>query len=183
MIDNNAALLAYIEQGNSPKFIYFWGHQKPKHGVSKSCFSQWFDTPFTDANNRFATAEHYMMFAKATLFNDLDVAAKVLASESPKEAKKLGRQVKNFDEQLWNAERFNIVVKANQLKFEQNPELKAYLLDTSNSVIVEASPVDKIWGVGLSEDNPLISDPKNWQGLNLLGYALMVVRDKLAQDN
>ncbi|MBQ4810899.1 NADAR family protein [Pseudoalteromonas luteoviolacea] len=180
MIDNNAALQAFIEQGNSPKFVYFWGHQKSKNGISKSCFSQWFDAPFTDKNKRFATAEHYMMYAKATLFNDHDIAAKVLTCRHPNEAKKLGRQVKNFDEQLWNAERFNIVVKANLLKFAQNPELKAYLLGTSNRVIVEASPVDKIWGVGLAEDNPLIVDPKNWQGLNLLGYALMVVREELA---
>ncbi|KZN54773.1 NADAR family protein [Pseudoalteromonas luteoviolacea] len=124
-----------------------------------------------------------MMYAKATLFNDLDITAKVLASRHPNEAKKLNRQVKNFDEQQRNAERFNIVVKANQLKFEQNPELKAYLLGTSNRVIVAASPVDKIWEVGLAEDNSLIEDPKNWQGLNLLEYAIMVVREKFALEN
>ncbi|WP_231102537.1 NADAR family protein [Pseudoalteromonas luteoviolacea] len=180
MINNNEALQAFIAQGNTAKYVYFWGHQKPKSGVSKSCFSQWFDAPFFEADKHFKTAEHYMMYAKAMLFNNPDIAEQIRAAQHPNEAKKLGRQVANFDEDLWHAKRFEIVVRANLLKFEQNPDLKRFLLDTSTRVIVEASPVDKIWGVGLAEDNPLILDPHNWQGLNLLGYALMEVRHQLA---
>ena len=124
-----------------------------------------------------------MMYAKATLFDNPDIAAQILSAPHPNDAKKLGRQVKRFNEEIWNTERFKIVVRANRLKFEQNQNLKAFLIATQNKVIVEASPVDKIWGVGLAENDPLIQDPKNWQGLNLLGYALMDVRAHLIKNS
>lgn len=182
VIESNEALIQYIAKGNSPKYIYFWGHQKPKTGVSKSCFSQWYASAFEEDGIRFLTAEHYMMYHKAMLFDNCDIAKKVIACSHPGEAKKLGREVVGFDQAIWEQSRFDIVVQANYLKFSQHSELKAFLQGTGNRVLVEASPVDPIWGVGLAVDNEAITQPENWQGLNLLGYALMRVRERLRDE-
>lgn len=133
-------------------------------------------------NVTYPTAEHYMMAQKAKLFDDMDIFNQIIQSKHPKQAKDLGRQVKNFDENIWNEKRFEIVVQGNIAKFSQNPALKAYLLGTGDRVLVEASPVDKIWGIGLAKDNDKIHSPLNWQGLNLLGFALMQVRDELTNN-
>ncbi|MCO7188436.1 NADAR family protein [Pseudoalteromonas sp. XMcav2-N-2] len=182
VISSNAQLLEYIAKSTKTNFILFWGHQKPKSGVSKSCFSQWYPARFEQHGLVFKTAEHYMMYHKAMLFENADIASRILHCDHPSEVKKLGREVSGFDEATWNAKRFNIVISANLLKFGQNPELKTFLLSTNKSVLVEASPVDKIWGIGLAEDHEFASVPQKWQGLNLLGYALMVVRDQLSQE-
>lgn len=121
-----------------------------------------------------------MMAEKARLFGDLDSVAEILAAGNPGEAKKLGRAVRNFDEKIWRQNRSRIVVEANLLKFGQNPELAAFLLNTGGRVLVEASPVDRIWGIGLAADNPAAQNPNLWKGLNLLGFALMDVRGRLA---
>lgn len=101
----------------------------------------------------YPTAEHYMMAQKAKLFSDMDIFQQIIQSKHPKQAKDLGRQVKNFDEKIWNEQRFDIVVQGNIAKFSQHPELKDYLLGTGNRILVEASPVDKIWGVGLARND------------------------------
>lgn len=162
------------------KFLYFWGHTPRADGqVSNACFSQWYDSPFVVDGVRYPTAEHYMMAQKAKFFGDMAVFEQIIHSSHPKLAKKLGRKVANFDEKMWNEHRFDIVVKGNLAKFSQHNELKAFLLATGNRVLVEASPVDKIWGVGLAKDDENIANPLNWNGLNLLGFALMVIRDSL----
>lgn len=120
-----------------------------------------------------------MMAQKALLFNDKTIFEQIIQSKHPKQAKELGRKVANFDEKVWNEHRFEIVVNGNLAKFSQDERLKAFLLSTGNRVLVEASPVDKIWGVGLEKDDEKIANPLNWNGLNLLGFALMVVREKL----
>ncbi|MEM7019098.1 MAG: NADAR family protein, partial [Pseudomonadota bacterium] len=102
-------------------------------------------------------------------------------SDTPNHAKRLGREVQNFDTTVWEAHRFEIVVDANMAKFSQHPAMKAFLLNTGNKIIVEASPEDRIWGIGLAENAPEALDPSQWNGLNLLGFALMEVRDRLAQ--
>ncbi|MGF1741518.1 NADAR family protein [Vibrio profundum] len=178
-VQSNEQLIGLLSQGGKSEYLFFWGHQKPKSGVSKSCLSQWYDSPFQENGIHFATAEHYMMYHKATLFDGSEIAQKVINSCHPNEVKMLGRKVCNFDEEIWNRERFEIVVRANKLKFEKNPELLDFLLSTDTRVLVEASPVDKIWGIGLAADDPNAWVPKNWQGLNLLGYALMNVREQL----
>lgn len=178
-IRSNKKLLAYIAKSKKPKFVFFWGHQKPKSGVSKSCFSQWYPARFEENGHSFATAEHYMMYHKALLFDNHEIAAQILDCNHPSEAKKLGREVVGFNEQTWNAKRFEIVVNANKLKFSQHPELGAFLMATGKRVLVEASPVDKIWGIGLAEDHEFADVPSKWNGLNLLGYALMEVRDSM----
>ncbi|STZ03446.1 Swarming motility protein ybiA [Moraxella equi] len=130
-------------------------------------------------NVTYPTAEHYMMAQKAKLFGDMAIFNEIIHAKHPKQAKDLGRQVKNFDEKIWNKHRFDIVVQGNIAKFSQHSKLKAYLLGTGDSILVEASPIDGIWGVGLARDDDKIHHPLNWQGLNLLGFALMQVRDTL----
>lgn len=161
------------------KYLYFWGHTAPNGIINTSCFSQWYPSDFSADNVIYPTAEHYMMAQKALLFGDKDIFHQIIKSNHPKQAKDLGRQVTGFNEKIWNENRFDIVVQGNLAKFGQNSELKDFLLNTGNRILVEASPVDKIWGVGLAKDDERIDNPLNWQGLNLLGFALMTVRDEL----
>jgi ribA/ribD-fused uncharacterized protein len=128
----------------------------------------------------FATAEHYMMWRKATLFGDDAMAGRILAAPHPHAAKALGGRVPGFDQQTWDEHRFPIVVAGNLAKFGQHAALRAFLLGTGQRVLVEASPVDRVWGIGLTRDDPAATDPAHWQGLNLLGFALMHARDILA---
>lgn len=175
-----AELQSAVAAGARPKFLHFWGHQPQADGsIGKGCFSQWFPAPFEVDGESYATAEHFMMAEKAHLFGDVAVRERVLAAGSPAQAKKLGRLVKGFDDALWERERFAIVVRANEAKFAQNPAMRDYLLGTGERVLVEASPVDRIWGTGLAADDPAADDPSRWRGLNLLGFALMEVRARL----
>jgi len=153
----------------SPNFLFFWG----------SRLSQWYESPFDIDGVTYLTAEHFMMAEKARLFNDVNILKKILSSKTPALAKKLGRNVSNFDESLWVKSRLNIVVRGNLAKFSQHEDLKTFLLETGDKVLVEASPYDRIWGIGMSESNPDSKTPAKWKGLNLLGIALMKVRNKL----
>jgi hypothetical protein len=120
-----------------------------------------------------------MMAHKALLFNDLEIFEKVLKAEKPGEVKALGRQIKNFNDAKWNEKKFDIVKGGSIHKFSQQEKLKDYLLGTSDLIIVEASPVDSVWGIGLTQDAKGVEDPHNWKGENLLGFALMEARDAL----
>ncbi|MET9633414.1 NADAR family protein [Lentzea sp. NPDC006480] len=162
-------------------FLFFWGHQPERDGgIGKGCLSQWWPCSFAADGQTFASAEHYMMWRKALLFSDDAVAARVLAARTPAEAKALGREVSGFDDALWTASRMEIVVAANLAKFGQDPALRSYLLGTGSRVLVEASPLDRVWGIGLTADDPRAADPASWLGLNLLGEALMEVRSRLS---
>lgn len=175
-------LIAKESAGNRNKFLCFWGHQPAKDGtITKACFSQWWLSAFTVNEITYATAEHWMMAKKAELFKDDEVLSKILSAKSPAEAKKLGRQVKNYQEEIWLANRYLIVKEGNFHKFSQNEALKDFLLNTTDRVIVEASPVDSIWGIGMATDHKDIENPEKWKGLNLLGFALMEVRDELRE--
>jgi len=170
-----------VRKGGRPKFVLFWGHTPASSGVlGKECFSQWYPAPFVLEGERFATAEHYMMWSKAKLFEDDAAMRAALAAFSPSAAKAIGRGVRGFDDTRWNAHRFAIVVRGTRAKFEQHPALLAYLLGTGNRVLVEASPVDRIWGIGLAADDERAENPLAWRGQNLLGFALMRVRAELA---
>ncbi len=147
--------------------------------MGKSCLSQWFEAPFELDGIRYPTAEHFMMAGKARLFADQQTCERIILAPTPDAAKKLGRQIRGFDEALWNAARFDIVVRGNMAKFSQNPALRGFLLATTDKVLVEASPVDAVWGIGLAADDPRAQDPSAWCGLNLLGFALMEVRQQL----
>lgn len=120
-----------------------------------------------------------MMAEKARIFGDLSTLKKIMSAETPRECLKLGRSVRNFDQKNWDAQKYNIVRNGNYHKFSQNRNLGNYLLSTKNSILVEASPYDVIWGIGLSKKDALIKSPVEWRGQNLLGYALMETRDAL----
>jgi len=171
-------LITQIEQGERIKFLFFWGHSGA--ASSKSCLSQWFIAPFEFEGITFRTAEHWMMAEKARLFEDDEMYQRIVECETPGEAKKLGRKVRNFDPAIWEAHRLDIVIRGNELKFGQNEEMKDFLLSTGNRVLVEASPYDRIWGIGMTQNNEAVEHPRNWKGLNLLGFALMKVREKLS---
>lgn len=176
-------LQEYVNRGNKVKYVFFWGHQSNDLAVTKTCFSQWYESGFTDGSVEYLSAEHYMMAEKAKLFGDHANHHKIVCAHNPGEAKALGREVRDFDEDIWVKNRFNIVVLGNLLKFSQNKDLGNFLLGTNDRVLVEASPVDKIWGVGLAADNKNIENPNLWRGINLLGFALMEVRDQLRDFN
>lgn len=162
------------------KFVHFWGHQPPRDGsVSQSCFSQWYEAPFEADGNHYATAEHFMMAEKATLFNDEAIRGQILAAANPGAAKALGRNVKGFIEEDWVRHRFDIVCRANLAKFAQHASLRDYLIRTGDKILVEASPTDRVWGIGLAASDPGANNPNHWKGLNLLGFALMVTRNAL----
>lgn len=165
------------------KFIFFWGHKTKSHEVSKSCFSQWYPAPFILDDVRYSSAEHYMMAEKARIFNDMEIRARIIATSNPGTAKALGREVKGFDQSIWEQQRIEIVIRANEAKFSQNKNLSQFLISTGTRVLVEASPVDKIWGIGLSEQDKEANNPLLWRGLNLLGFALMKVRSRLIEKN
>ena len=173
-------LLAVIQGGKPVEYLFFWGHHQRKDGrISKSCLSNWYPAAFTVEGVHYATTEHYMMAHKAKLFRDTTSYHNILAVKTPKEAKTLGRNVQGFHEATWNEHRVDIVVTGNLAKFSQHAPLKQYLLSTGEKVLVEASPYDRIWGIGMSADAPNITEPETWQGLNLLGFALMEVRHRL----
>lgn len=158
----------------SEQFTFFWRADSP--------FSQWHRSMFTIDGQEFCTAEQYMMYAKAALFDDREIAEQILATTSPREQKSLGRKVRGFDDAIWKREREPIVFRANQAKFSQNRGLLKKLMATGDTHLVEASPVDYIWGVGLAADDPRILDRATWRGLNLLGEILMRVREHLRQE-
>lgn len=147
-------------------FVFFWNGP----------FSQWYRAGFHLNGREFVCAEQYMMFCKALLFGDQDVASRILASRSAREQKVLGRQVHGFDESTWQMFREGIVFSGNLAKFTQNDDLRRQMVATGSRILVEASPKDTVWGVGLAEDDPHILDRSNWRGHNLLGEILMRVR-------
>ncbi|TPX61830.1 hypothetical protein PhCBS80983_g00778 [Powellomyces hirtus] len=156
--------------------IYFWKTSENPYGV----FSQWATTPFIDPDTgtQYRTAEHYMMHQKALLFNDTAVATRILRETRPITVKQLGQQVQGFSQHIWEQNRLSIVTRANLLKFEQDEQLKALLVGTGDQEIVEASPYDRIWGIGFQAHKTSVRDRRRW-GLNLLGRALMDVRAAL----
>jgi ribA/ribD-fused uncharacterized protein len=177
---NVAEPVALTGTGLRVKYLHFWGHKPSVDGsIGAGCLSQWWPAEFTVDGHSYATAEHYMMWRKATLFHDYATAERILAVEHPGAAKRLGREVRGFTVATWDAERFGIVVAGNLAKFGQHEDLRAYLLSTGERVLVEASPVDGIWGIGLSATDGRAHDPARWRGLNLLGFALMKVRATL----
>lgn len=168
------------ESGKKIKFLFFWGHQPSKDGsISSSCLSQWWISNFVIENIQYPSAEHFMMAEKAKLFSDEEVLDKILNSNSPAEAKKYGREVKRFDPKVWDENKMDIIVQANLAKFSQNEALREFLLNTKERILVEASPVDQIWGIGLAKDSKDASNPLKWRGENLLGFALIEVRKQL----
>ena len=150
-------------------------------------FSQWAPSPFravlagdpSGVTRTFANAEQWMMFCKATLFEDREAAEVIAKTPDPRAVKALGRRVRNFDAERWSEMAFEVVCAGNVHKFGQTPTLWPLLDATADKILVEASPTDCVWGIGLAESDPLIFDESRWRGQNLLGLALMVARERL----
>lgn len=155
------------------KYIFFWS----------SIYSQWYRPIFTIDGVQYQCAEQYMMAEKARAFGDENNLQKILSVDDPRKQKQWGRAVKNYDDKVWSQIRFDVVVKGNYAKFSQNKDLKKQLLATGDKIIVEASPYDTIWGIGLGEDDKRCLDEQQWRGQNLLGKAIMVVRDMLREED
>lgn len=155
-------------------FVLFWKTQ--------DYMSNWYESPFEINGIKFNCAEQYMMYSKAMMFSDTYIAQKVLQTTVPREQKALGRKVRNFDNTLWEEKRLQVIYEGCLAKFQQNGELKNKLLSTGDLHLAEASPYDKIYGIGLDENHQDSTVPEKWKGLNLLGEVLMSVRKKLSEE-
>ena len=174
------SLCVACAQGKRFKYLFFWGHRPKLPGrVDASCLSQWFAAPFIVDGVRYATAEHWMMAEKARLFDDEKMLAQILAAPSPGKAKALGRQVRGYDDTRWADARFDAVVEGSVQKFEQNKAFGDFLRNTGDRVLVEASPRDRIWGIGMGKEHQDAGRPQKWRGQNLLGFALMEARARI----
>lgn len=159
------------------EYLFFW---KPNPNVvDKSCLSQWQPSYFEVDTDDYTCAEQYMMAEKARLFEDKEIETQIMQASDPKTMKALGKKVKNFDQAIWDKAKYSIVLNGNYYKFAQNKEMRDFLLSTGDQILVEASPLDTIWGIGMTEDDPKANDPVKWKGKNLLGFALMEVRNEL----
>ena len=156
------------------KYVFFWKTASP--------FSNWHDSKFEIDGHKFNNAEQYMMWSKAVLMNDFDTAKKIMNTTDPRTIKALGKEVKNFKSDLWDKLKFDIVYTGCEAKFTQNEKLKKALMDTGDKELVEASPFDKIWGIGLDEEAARKTDSKNWPGENLLGKILTKLREDLKKN-
>ncbi len=178
--DHLARLLEAEIHGKLPEFLFFWGHTRRNEGAGPWVLSQWWPARFEVDSITYLHAEGFMMAEKARLFGDDAARARILAAERPEEAKRLGRVVHGFDDAVWEADRYRIVVRGNLAKFGQNEDLRRYLLSTAPRLPVEASPLDQVWGIGLAAGDERARRPSQWRGRNLLGFALADVRDLLA---
>ena len=153
--------------------VFFWGGE----------FSNWFTCYFEYQDHEFFNSEQAFMWEKARFFRDEEMAELILHTQNPKDAKALGRKVRGFDTERWMVGSYAYMVAVNYAKYSQNPRLRDKLLATGDKTLVEASPHDKIWGIGMSENNPNCLDETKWQGMNLLGKALMQVRKQIKQED
>ena len=162
------------------KYVLFFGYDRPE---PECCLQQWYPSPFvekdknTGEERQFHTSEQYMMYHKALLMGDNEIAEETLAAKTPGEAKALDRKVRNFQQKIWNEHCDRVVEEGNFLKFGQDERLEGILLGTGEKEIVETSPNDKFWGVGWNSEQAL--DHIDEWGENKLGKALMRVRERL----
>ena len=156
-------LVEVVQRGAQPEYVFFWGHtQKTPGMIDESCLSNWFPAMAALNDAEYPTTEHYMMAEKARLFGDEKMRGLILRAESPAAAKGLGRKVAGFDENVWKNHRFEIVVTGNEGKFLQNEKLGEFLMSTGSRVLVEASPRDHIWGIGLGKKTRKLKT--HWNG-------------------
>ena len=165
------------KEKSDESFVFFW-HEYEAHG----CFSQWYPASFVVEGIRYCHAEQYMMAKKALLFGDLEYYVRIMHETDPKACKALGKKVRGFEADVWDACCEEIVYHANLAKFQQNPSLRKELLNTGDALLAEASPLDKIWGIGIAADHPDSQFPDRWKGKNLLGKALTNVRKQLVAE-
>lgn len=182
MIYDLKTLCNAYQSGEKCKFLFFWGHTAPANGqVNECCLSQWWSCSFVVDGVQYSCTEQFMMAQKARLFHDDAMLVQILQALHPKQMKEFGRAVKNFDAEIWESHCYEIVKQGNLAKFSQNPALWAFLKTTKNRILVEASPRDRIWGIGMGKSNPDAENPLKWRGKNRLGFALSEVRDILLE--
>jgi len=180
--DRLAELVRADATGGRPKYLFFWKERTSGVGsLGPECLSQFYASPLTVGAVTYRSAEHWMMAEKARLFGDDEALGKILAAPSPRAAKSLGRAVSGFSEDRWARARYGIVVAGNLAKFSQHDDLRSFLASTAGRILVEASPADRVWGIGLAEDDQRARAPSRWRGKNLLGFALMEVREQLSR--
>jgi len=149
-----------FRKGVQPKYLFFWGHRPTKDGsVSQSCLSQWWMAPFKVEGSTFASAEHWMMHQKALLFSDGEMAAAILEAKSSAQAKKLGRKVKDFSPEVWEAHKYQIVVAGNHHKFSQHPELQTFLVNTKTACWSRPAQWIEFGGLGWQKIIPILKTP------------------------
>lgn len=155
-------------------YLFFWSK---KHDF----LSNFYPSEFNVGDQHFICSEQYFMKKKQELFDssNIKLAGLIMNEKDPKKIKKFGRMVKNFDEEIWNQHKYQIMYQGVKAKFTSNPNLRKKLLETKNKILVEASPYDKIWGIGLNESNAKKKLHTEWPGKNLLGKVLMQVRQEL----
>lgn len=141
--------------------------------------SNWYLSDFEIDSIKFSSMEQYMMYKKAVVFDDTEIAKEILETTDVSKIKALGRKVSNYDDTYWNGVRQIIIYKGLLEKFSQNEDLKKRLLNTGNDILAECAVQDKIWGIGLSMKDVNRWDMEKWRGENLLGFALMMVREEL----
>ena len=154
------------------RFVFFWNGP----------FSQWTASPFELDGQSYLCAEQYMMQQKAELFGDWEVAAQIAEVRDPGLQKALGRRVRGFDAVIWDREKVGVVERGSMAKYQQNRGFRRKLFQTIGATLVEASPLDVIWGIGLAANDPAARDRRQWRGENLLGQILTGVRDRLARE-
>ncbi len=177
---NLQELLAALSRGESFTFQPFYGHTPRADGaLSDACFSQWWRCSFEVDGVRYSSAEQFMMAEKARVFGDVEVLEQILRVDEPREVKALGRQVRGYVDSVWSAKRLDAVTRGSLAKFSSSAALKEFLLATGDAILVEAAPRDVIWGIGLGRANPLVHQPAQWRGQNLLGFALVRARAQL----
>lgn len=170
--DNLKGVMVHGGAEMTDTHVYFWG----------SIYSQWCFSEFVIGDQTFVNTEQWMMYQKAITFRDFDSARRILATDNPQEMKAIGRRVKNFNADKWADVSFDFVVQGNYAKFKQNPAMLKCLLETEDRQIVEASPYDKIWGIGIGMHDERKYDKTQWDGDNLLGKAIMKVREQIKAD-
>jgi ribA/ribD-fused uncharacterized protein len=151
------------------QYVFFWDGP----------FSQWAYSRFTIDGMTFNTCEQWMMYNKAIMFNDELIVQRIMNTRDPSMQKLLGKKVKGFNDQRWMEDAYNIVKRGNLAKFQQNVDFMNALIETKGKILVEASPYDTRWGIGMGANDTGVEDPANWRGLNLLGKAITEVRVEL----
>ena len=170
---NDIEMMKKAAEAKKEKFTFFWA----------GTFSQWAASPFKIDGVAFNTAEQYMMYKKALLFNDFKQAGKIMETSNPRSQKQLGREVIGFDKGRWERYCKQFVYEASFAKFTQNPKMLLELMATEGTSLVEASPQDNIWGIGLAEDDPKAQSRSTWEGKNWLGEILNEVRADITAKN
>ena len=148
-------------------------------GEEYGYLSNWYMSDFEIDGRRFSSMEQYMMYQKAMCFGDTKIAEKITHTDDVAEAKALGRQVSGYVEHIWDGKRQIIIYEGLLAKFSQNEDLKAKLMATGDAILAECAVKDLVWGIGCSMTDPARLNMSLWRGRNLLGYALMQVREKL----